>query len=158
MSDVLRYLTLAFLAAFGAAQSAVTLPESLRAHVKSEEFQIVTAVRGLPLGVRDRLQSMFGVYTLDIADSTAEFQGSGAVLNPKLPTRRLVAAGCSMDHCLVHYERGRDPRTWYVALFRWTPDETRLESGGAAPGRYASVEEVRKALLSGAIKGPVKVW
>ena len=63
-----------------------------------------------------------------------------------------------MDHCLVYYERGGNPRTWYVLLYNWTPAATRLESGGLAPAGLASIDEVLKAVLSGAIKGPVKVW
>lgn len=138
------------------APAAVTLPETLRAHVKDERFQIVASIRGLPLGVREDLQRLFGVSTLDIAEPGAEFQGT--VANPKLPLRRLIAAGCSMDHCLVHYERSGSARTWHVALFHWTPAATRLEAGGIAPRRLASLDDVRKAMLSGAINGPPKVW
>jgi len=136
----------------------VALSEALRAHVKGEQLGIVTSVRGLPLGVRDALQMLFGSPTLDIAEPGAEFQVSGVAGNPKLPIRRLVAAGCSIDHCLVYYERGGSTRTWQVALFHWTPAATRLEWGGTAPGGLATIEDVRKAVLSGAIKSPNRVW
>jgi hypothetical protein len=99
---------------------------------------------------------LFGVYTLDIAEPGAAFQGTAA--NPKLPLRRLIAAGCSMDHCLVHYERSGSVPTLYLALFHWTPSATRLEAGGITPRRLSSVDGIRKAMLSGAIKGPPKVW
>ena len=36
------------------------LSESLRVHVKNERLEIVTSIRGLPLGVRDGLQTLFG--------------------------------------------------------------------------------------------------
>ena len=107
----------------------VALSGALRAHVKDERFGIVTSIRGLPLGVRDGLQRLFGSQTLDIAEPGAEFQVTDVILNPKLPIRRLVAAGCSTDHCLVYYERGGIVHTWQVALFHWTPAATRL-------GRY----------------------
>ena len=87
------------------------LSGTLRDHVKDERFEVVTSIRGLPLGVRDGLQTLFGGQTLDIAESGAEFQGTDAVVNPKLPIRRLVAAGCSTDHCLVYYERGGSAHT-----------------------------------------------
>jgi hypothetical protein len=132
------------------------LPDTLRAHLKDERFQIVASIRGLPLGVRNDLEKLFGTYTLDIAEPGADFQGT--VVNPRLPLRRLVAAGCSIDHCVVHYERAGSVRTWYVALFHWTPEATRLESGGIAPRALASADDVRKAILSGTIKGPPKVW
>jgi hypothetical protein len=134
------------------------LAEALRAHVQSERFQIVTSIRGLPLGVRDELRTLFGSYALDIAEPGAEFQATGVVGNSTLPIRRLVAAGCSYDHCLVYYERGGSVRTWKAALFHWTPEATRFEGGGTAPGSLKTVDAVRNAVLSGAIKNPNSVW
>ena len=149
---------LCVVAAAGQRQSASALPETLRAHLKSERFDVVTSIRGLPLGVREELQKLFGTQTLDIADPGAQFQLAGAVSNPPLPTRRLVAAGCSTDHCLVHYERGGTKHTWYVAVFHWTPRATRFEGGGAAPSNLATVDNVRDAVLSGKVKPAVRDW
>lgn len=139
------------------AQPAAALPEALRAHLKNEQWQMVASVRGLPLGVRDALQTLFGTSTLDIAEPGAEFRVTEAIGND-LPLRRLVAAGCSTDHCLVYYERGGVTHTWQVALFHWTPAATRFEWGGTAPNGLATVEDIRKAVLSGAIKSPNKLW
>lgn len=136
-----------------------TLPETLRAHLAGERFGIVTSVRGLPLGVRDQLQALFRSRTLDIAEPGAEFQATDVVTKPNLPSRRLIAAGCAKDqHCLVYYERGGIAHTWQVALFHWTPALTRFEWGAPAPGGLATIEDVRQAILSGAIKGPIKIW
>ena len=136
----------------------VALSEALRTHVKDEQLGIVSSIRGLPLGVRDSLQTLFGSQALDIAEPGAEFQVTDQVGNPKLPIRRLVAAGCSADHCLVYYERGGAAHTWQVALFHWTPAATRFEWGGTAPGGLATIEDVRNAVLSGAIKSPNRLW
>jgi hypothetical protein len=144
-------------AAGSQASEAGALSGMLRAHVQDEQFGIVTSVRGLPLGVRDGLQALFGG-ALDIAEPGAEFQTTGAAVNPRLPIRRLVAAGCSTDHCLVYYERGVKDHTWHVALFHWTPAATRFEWGGAAPAGLATIDDVLNSVLSGAIKGQVKVW
>jgi len=135
------------------ATDATALSGPLRTHIQDERFQTVTSTRGLPLGVRDALQGSFGSVTLDMADPGAPFQVSDAIINPNLPTRRLVAAGCSTDHCLVYFERGGIAHMWQVVLYHWTPDGTRLEWGGAAPGGLATLEDVRKAILSGEIKG-----
>jgi hypothetical protein len=140
------------------AAPAVALDAAQRAHLKNERLEIVTAIRGLPLGVRDELQTLFGSPSLDIAEPDARFQDTGAVDDPTLPSRRLVAAGCSIDHCLVYYERGGTARTWHVALFHWTPAATRFEWGGAAPGGLATIGDVKNAVLSGAIKSPSKLW
>jgi hypothetical protein len=135
------------------------LSNALRAHLQAEKFAVSTSIRGLPLGVRDALQTLFNSRTLDIAEPGTEFQTTGKGGDPKLPIRRLIAAGCSNDHhCLVYYERGGTDRTWHVALFHWTPAMTRFEFGGAGPGGLATVDDVRNAILSGRIKGPAKVW
>ena len=134
------------------------LSGALLAHVKDERFGIVTSVRGLPLGVREGLQTLFGSGSLDIAEPGAEFQATDAVVNAKLPIRRLVAAGCSTDHCLIYYEHGGIAHTWHVTLFRWTPEATQFEWGGIAPGGLATIDDVRNAVLSGKIKGPGRSW
>jgi hypothetical protein len=135
------------------------LSEALRAHVRDERFSIVTSIRGLPLGVREGLQTLFGSESLDIAEPGAAFQVTDVVANPRLPSRRLVAAGCALDHhCLVYYERGGVAHTWQVALFHWTPAETRFEWGGIAPSGLATIDDVRTAVLSGAVKGTPRSW
>src|SRR5687768_5419939 len=136
------------------------LSEALLAHVKGEEFAIVTSLRGLPLGVRNGLQTLFGNQSIDtaIAEPGAAYQATDVIVTPNLPFRRLVAAGCSVDHCLVYYERGGIVHTFQVALFRWTPAETRFEGGGIAPGGLKTVDDVKKPVLSGSIKGSPKSW
>jgi hypothetical protein len=139
-------------------EPSAVLPGALRPHVSDERFGIVTSIRGLPLGVRDALQMLFGSLTLDIAEPGADFQVTDVIVNRNLPIRRLVAAGCSIEYCLVYYERGGSGHTWLVALFHWTPEATRFEWGGTAPGGLATIDDVRKAVLSGAIKGPATAW
>src|SRR5688500_5800482 len=90
------------------AAPAVVLPEALRLHLRDERFAIVTSIRGLPLGVRNELQTLWSSKTLDIADPGAEFQLTDVNVNPALPTRRLVAAGGARDRqCLVSSARAR---------------------------------------------------
>jgi hypothetical protein len=141
----------------GQATTPVQLPGDLRAHVKGERFQIVTSVRGLPLGVRDGMRMLWGSQTLDIADPGAEFQATGNA-DPNLLSRRLVAAGCSSDHCLVYYQLGGRATSWRIVLFHWTPSATRFEWGGTAPRGLAKIEDVLNAVLSGIIEGPTTAW
>ena len=140
------------------AAAPAALSPALQDQVKNGRFGIVTSVRGLPLGIRDRLQTMWGSRTLDIAEPGDEFQATDANVNPELPTRRLVAAGCTIEYCLVYYERGGITHTWHVMLFHWTPAATRFEWGGIAPGGLKTIDEVRKVVLSGGIKGPAGFW
>jgi hypothetical protein len=97
------------------------------------------------------MQAMFG-QALDIADPGAQFQIPGATGGSTLPLRRLIAAGCAAELCLVYYERGGATHTWHALLFRWTPAATRFEGGGTAPGGLTTIDAVRKAFLSGAIR------
>ena len=146
-------------AAVGGNQAApAALSEALRAHVKDDRFDNVSSIRGLPLGVRDGLQTLFGSNELDIAEPGAKFQVTDVIVDPGLPIRRLIVAECSIDHCLVYYERGGSAHTWHVALFHWTPAATRFEWGGIAPGGLATIRDVRNAILSGAVKGSAKFW
>ena len=141
-------------AAVSQSASSGALSPALRTHLQAERFQIVTSVRGLPLGVRERMQQLFGSTSLDIADPGADFQRTEPRAGSSLPTRRMVAAGCSADnHCLLYYERGGTTLTHRVALFHWTPAETRFEWGGTAPGGFVAIDELRKAIASGKITG-----
>lgn len=131
---------------------ASSLPEGVRAHVKADSFQVVSTLRGLPLGVRDEMSKNFGGRYLDIAEPGDPFRATDVVSDPNLPTRRLISAACSMDHCIVYYERGGIAHTRHVAVLHWTPEETRLEWGGSAPAGLTTLESLRNAILSGAIK------
>lgn len=145
-------------AAFAGQSASARRPSAaLRAHVQDERFQPVTSVRGLPLGVRDELQTLFGSATLDIAEPGAAFRMAGAGGEPTLPLRRLVAAWCSADHCLVYYERGGIAHTSQALLFHWTPTRTTVEAGGVAPALLRSVDDLRKVFLSGGLS-PSKYW
>lgn len=139
-------------------QAPAALPAELRSHVQSDRFDVVTSIRGLPLGVRNEMQTLFRSPTLDIAEPDAAYEPTGQTGGSALPGRRMVAAGCSYVDCLVYYERGGNPRTWRVALFHWSPNETKLEWGGLAPGGLKTINDVRAAVLSGGIKASPAPW
>ena len=103
------------------------------------------------------MRMLWGSQTLDIADPGAAFQASGNA-DPNLSSRRLVAAGCSSDHCLVYYELGGRAPSWRVVLFYWTPAVTRFEWGGTASRGLVKIEDVLNAVLSGKIDGPTASW
>jgi hypothetical protein len=141
------------------ADAPLPIPGTLLAHLKDERFEPVTSIGGLSLGVADALRQLFRTPSLDIAEPGAGFQATGtAAHGATLPSRRLVAAGCSTDHCLVYYERGGNVVTWRVALFHWGTDATRFEWGGAAPGGLMGIDDVRNAVLSRKITSPDRSW
>ena len=138
--------------------TAVPMSGTMRAHLEAERFDTVTSIGGLPAGVQDTLRRLFGSASLDIAEPGAEFQRAGDAAGGKRPSRRLVAAGCSNDHCLVYYERRGAAPAWRVALFRWAPDASRFEWGGAAPPGLAAIGDVRHAVLTGQLESPERSW
>ena len=162
--DLNRAFAVSLLSAVASCSQAApaVISSELREHMKLERFDIVTSIRGLPLDVRGALQTLFASREFDIARDIAQpgarFQGTDEIDNPTLPLRRLIAAECSLDHCLIYYERGGKALTWHVALFYWTPETTRLEAGGLARERLATIGDARKALLSGKIKSSPKFW
>lgn len=141
-----------------AGQPASSLPRDLRAHVQNVRFDEVSSINGLPAGVRGELRTLFGTQTLDIFDPGRPFpRARGA--EAKLPRRRLVAAGCSYEDCLLYYERDSGTtRMFRVLLLHWRPAGTKLEWGGTAPASLATIDAVRSGVLSGAITGSAGPW
>jgi hypothetical protein len=132
------------------------VPETLRAHLGSERFAPIASVGALPAGVRTELQALFGESALELADPGTPFQSTDVVRTPRLPWRRLVAAGCAEDHCLVYYEKGGIAHVFYALVFRTLKGGTSLEFGGVAPGGLRDLEEVRSAVISGQVVGQTK--
>jgi hypothetical protein len=133
--------------------SATVVPDVLRVHLRSERFSPLANVAALPTGLRDELNNLFGGKTLELADPGAPFQATDVMVTPRLPHRRLTAAGCSPDHCLVYYERGGFAHVHYAVLFKVSSDGTRFEFGGLAPGGLADLEAVKTAIAAGKVLG-----
>ena len=134
------------------------LPAGLRARVQEGRFDAVSSIRGLPLGVRAELQRLFGSPTLDISESNGASPATGEIPVSRLP-RRLVAAGCSQYECLVDDELGTAAaQARRVVLFHGTPDATTFEWGGTAPAGLSTIDAVRRAVLSNAIKPSAGPW
>ena len=146
-------LGLAGCAGYAQDKPAGALPSALRDHVKGETFAPVTTVAALPASVREGLAQLFGE-TLKMADPGARFQTTDVLGPEKLPFRRLIAAGCSADHCLVHYEKGGFAHLYYVTVFRNAGADAKgakFEWGGSTGGGLANVDAVKEALVTGKI-------
>jgi hypothetical protein len=141
-----------------ATPSATVIADALRTHLRGERFSPLTTVAALPAGLRQALSELFNAPTLDMADPGAPFQATDVMVAPRLPARRLVAAGCSADHCLVYYERGGFAHVHQIVLFGKADTAFRFVEGGVAPGGLADLEQVKDALMSGKIVGGSKYW
>jgi hypothetical protein len=137
---------------------AAALSAALRGHVRTEQFAPLTAVGGLPDAVRGTLKELFGGRSLDLAEPGAPFQKTDVLVLPRLPSRRLILAGCSADHCLVYYERGGFDHVHHIVLIQTDGTTARLEGGGLASGGMRTLDQVKTALLSGKVLGGSKYW
>jgi hypothetical protein len=134
------------------------LPAALRGHLRTEQFAPVVKVGDLPEDVRGALKELFGGRGLELAEPGAPFQKTDVLVLPRLPSRRLIHAGCSADHCLVYYERGGFDHVHHIALVRFDGTSARLEGGGLASAGLRDLDQVKNALLSGKILGGSKYW
>jgi hypothetical protein len=139
------------------------LPDALRDHVRGETFAPVATVVALPASVKEGLAQLFGE-TLKMAEPGAPFQATDVLGPDRLPFRRLVAAGCSADHCLVHYEKGGFAHLFYITVFRNAGADAKgakFEWGGSTGGGLANVAAVKDAIVTGKVVGQpasTKYW
>lgn len=143
--------------AHGQADPPVPMPEALRTHLRGEALVPLTTVASLPLSVRDALKTLFKGATLDLAEPGAPFQQTDVLVTPRLPARRLIAAGCAADHCLVHYERGGFAHLHYVVVFKVSNAGATFEWGGVTGGPL-DLTGVREAIASGKVLGQSRYW
>lgn len=134
------------------------IPEPLRAHLRGETFTPLATVGALPDGVKRELVALFGTKQLELAEPGAPFQATDMVVNPRLPWRRLVSAGCAADHCVVHYERGGFVHVYQVVVLARQGDTVRFVWGGALAGPIGDVQAVRDAVAAGKVVGQTRHW
>jgi hypothetical protein len=141
-----------------AQQVPAPLPEPLRAHIGSEAFTPLSSVKALPDALKVELARLFGEKALELAEPGALFQVSDAVGPERLPWRRLIAAGCAVDHCLVHYERGGLAHVHHVVVLSRQNGQMRFVWGGAVGGPLPNVQAVRDTLAAGKVLGLTGYW
>jgi hypothetical protein len=127
-------------------------------HLKSESLAPILKVGDLPASVRTALQDLYGGPPLSLAEPDAPFAATDVITDQQLPGRRLIAAGCSPEHCLVHYERGGIAHVYYVVLFALSGTTSRLEWGGMASGRLPDIATVQSDLVAGRVKPGARDW
>ena len=83
-----------------AQKSAPAPPAAISASAAS--FKPVTRVEDLPPVARP------------MAEPGADFNATDVIVDPNLPGRRLIVAGCSATVCAIHYERGGIAHTFRI--------------------------------------------
>ena len=128
------------------------LSAAAREHLRTDTLAPIAHVADLPQLVRNALTSNFSTPTLGMADPGQEFQSTDVVMNPNLPTRRLISAGCSSDHCLVHYEQGGIAHFYRVLLVSVSKTAAKVEWTAMSGGPMPNIADVQTQIVSGKIK------
>lgn len=86
--------------------------------------------------------------TFVLANPREKFQVGDVVVDPKLPSRRLIFAGRCRDVLFIHYERGGRARTTYLVAFR-SDRERKLDflGGWSVIPIAADVAELQNAVI-----------
>ena len=145
------------LAAISRAEDA-PLPDSVRVQLRTAKLMPIASVTALPELARLGLAALFRSTQLEMADPDGEFQVTDVVTKPNLPARRLAAAGCSAEHCIIYYERGGIAHTWTVVILKIQKSPAEFVWGGSAPRGLADLAAVREALLNGRVDGRRNYW
>jgi hypothetical protein len=126
-----------------------TLSAGHRASIRAEVLTPVSHVRDLPPTVREALTARFGESTLTLADPVEPIQSNvwQMLRSSKTPSRRLIAAGCGPDHCLVHYEEAGYRPSFRVLLFGLNRSDAQVEWAGISSRPLADVGAVKDLIL-----------
>ena len=144
---------IAWLVVAGAQAPAQTpLSAAVREHLRADTLAPVMHVVDLPKLVQDALKANFSNPKLDMADPGQEFQATDVIMNANLPTRRLISAGCSSDHCLIHYEQGGIAHFYRVLLVSVSKTAAKVDWNGMCGGPMPNLAEVQAQVVSGKIK------
>lgn len=133
-------------------------PGDAEARLKTMVLQPVATVAELPAAAQAGLARLFGQAKLDMAEPGAAWQVTDVVMKPDLPGRRLVAAGCSNQHCLIYYERGGIAHVWTVVMLRLDGPGAGFVQGWAAPSGLGPVHQVQQAVAAGKLRAQTRFW
>ena len=132
--------------------AAAPLSATVRDHLRADTLAPIAHIAELPKLVQDALRANFSSPTLDMADPGQQWQVTDVVMDPKLPMRRLISAGCSSDHCLVHYEQGGIAHFYRVLLISVSKTAAKVDWSGMCGGPMPNVAEVQAQVVAGKIK------
>jgi hypothetical protein len=128
-----------------------------RFYLERETFSPARRIRELPRSVQDALRALFKDPALAIADAPQAVATSGGS-RARVPSRRLIAAGCSPHHCLVHYEHAGRTRTFNVILFGLINNTARLEWGGVSSRPMRELPDLKSLALRATVDGGLPEW
>ena len=128
------------------------LSDAVRAHLRGDTLAPIAHVAELPKLVQEALRANFSSPKLEMADPGQPFQATDVIMDASLPIRRMIAAGCSNDHCLIHYEQGGIAHFYRVLLVSVSRTSAKVEWNGMSGGPTPNIADVQAQVVSGKIK------
>ena len=126
--------------------SPVRLSVEERRHILDGNYTFIAHVADLPASVK----ATFAGEHFVMADPGEEYQSTDALLPWKrLPSRRLVLAGCANARCFLHYEKGGMGHGYYVVVFDLEAGTASFRWGAAAFKPSLDLATLRSRIQSG---------
>lgn len=130
-------------------RAAAEAPEGLPKGLDREKLDVITDPRKLPEDVQKAWAAKLGQTSLNVAPARAPFQATDDIGDPSLPGRRLINAGVSARHAVVHFETGGVAHTRTVYVFTRDSGTATLAWSGSLSRGYEDAEEFLAAIQSG---------
>jgi hypothetical protein len=145
------------LTALVSAASGATSPPPLQLPAKelaAERYEYVTKVGELPEDIRKGLARQLEQRELQMADAGMSFSSGDAVIDPTLPSRRLILAAVGAKYVVVHFERGGVALTRWVVVFERTTAGLNTLWHGVIDETYREPKELEAAIRTGTLWKP----
>jgi hypothetical protein len=127
------------------------LPEK---DLAAQTYTYVTTVAALPADVRETLARQLDQPQLEMADAGKPFNVRDAILDPKLPGRRLILAALGSRFALVHFESGGIAHTYWAVIFERTPAGMNVLLHTTIVDVYREPKQLEQAIKTGSLWKP----
>ena len=147
-----KVTAIGMLVALARVASGATGPPALQLSEKelgAERYEYFTKTSQMPQDIRQGLARQLEQRDLQMADASMPFNSGDAIVDPSLPSHRLIVAAVGAKYVVVHFERGG------VALTRWAVVFERTNSGlstlwhGVINEAYREPKELEAAIRTG---------
>lgn len=120
----------------------------------AEHYTFVTKTSQLPEDIRRELAGQLEQRELRMADAGTPFNSGDAVLDPTLPSHRLIVAAVGTKFVVVHFERGGVPPTRWIVMFERTTSGLTTLLHGVVNEEYRKPKELEAAIRTGTLWKP----
>jgi hypothetical protein len=147
-------IAIGMLIALVSVAAGATSPPPLQLPAKelgAERYAYVTKIGQLPEDIRKGLARQLEQRELQMADAGMPFSSGDAVIDPNLPTHRLIVAAVGAKYVVVHFERGGVALTRWIVVFERTTAGLNALWHGVINEVYREPKELEAAIRTGTL-------